>query len=226
MGELREHLARHRLAELRRGARITYEVEANWKLIAENYSECLHCPGVHPELNRLSHYLSGESVTGPGLWCGGSMTLSDDAETMAREGGTNHRPPIRGLTQKDLRSVYYYLLFPNVLVSLHPDYVMLHTLWPRAVDRTEVVCEWYFERTTIEAEGFDPQDAVDFWDQVNREDWDICALNQRGLRNRDATAGRYSGREHDVHRFDMMVAGRYLDALRAKVASERGDLLG
>ena len=219
VGDLRDHLAHYRLQDLRRGARIVYEVEANWKLIAENYSECLHCPGVHPELNRLSHYLSGESVTGPGLWCGGSMTLSDDAETMAREGGTNHRPPIRGLTEKDLRSVYYYLLFPNVLVSLHPDYVMLHTLWPRAVDRTEVVCEWYFERTTIEAAGFDPQDAVDFWDQVNREDWDICALNQRGLRNRDATAGRYTGQEDDVHDFDVMVAGRYLEALRAEVAS-------
>jgi len=219
VGELREHLAHYRLDELRRGARISYEVEANWKLIAENYSECLHCPGVHPELNRLSHYLSGESVSGAGAWCGGSMTLSEHAETMAREGGTNHRPPIKGLTEKDLRSVYYYLLFPNVLVSLHPDYVMLHTLWPRAVDRTEVVCEWYFERATMAKEGFDPQDAVDFWDQVNREDWDICALNQRGLRNRDATAGRYTGQEDDVHDFDVMVAGRYLEALRAEVAS-------
>ena len=219
VGDLREHLAHYRLDELRRGARISYEVEANWKLIAENYSECLHCPGVHPELNRLSHYLSGESVTGPGAWCGGSMTLSDDAETMARQGGTNHRPPIRGLSETDLRSVYYYLLFPNVLVSLHPDYVMLHTLWPRAADRTEVVCEWYFERATMVAEGFDPQDAVDFWDQVNREDWDICALNHRGLRNRDASAGRYTIQEGDVHGFDVMVAGRYLTALRAELRS-------
>ncbi|HET8953058.1 MAG TPA: aromatic ring-hydroxylating dioxygenase subunit alpha [Solirubrobacteraceae bacterium] len=219
VGDLREHLAHHRLQDLRRGARIVYEVEANWKLIAENYSECLHCPGVHPELNRLSHYLSGESVTGPGAWCGGSMTLSGDAETMAREGGINHRPPIRGLSETDLRSVYYYLLFPNVLVSLHPDYVMLHTLWPRAADRTEVVCEWYFERATMVADAFDPQDAVDFWDQVNREDWDICALNHRGLRNRDASAGRYTIQEGDVHGFDVMVAGRYLTALRAELTS-------
>ena len=32
-------------------------VNANWKVIAENYNECLHCPGVHPELNALSHFL-------------------------------------------------------------------------------------------------------------------------------------------------------------------------
>ena len=156
VGELAEHLAHYRLGDLRRGARIVYDVDANWKAIAENYSECLHCPGVHPELNRLSHYLSGESVLGAGAWCGGSMTLSDDAETMAREGGTNHRPPIAGLTEEQIRSVYYYLLFPNTLVSLHPDYVMLHTLWPRAADRTEVVCEWLFEPATMEAGGLRP----------------------------------------------------------------------
>jgi phenylpropionate dioxygenase-like ring-hydroxylating dioxygenase large terminal subunit len=214
LGDLSEHLARYRLGDLRRGARVVYDVAANWKAIAENYSECLHCPGVHPELNRLSHYLSGESIVGAGAWCGGSMTLSEDAETMARDGGASGRPPIAGLDEQALRSVFYYLVFPNVLVSLHPDYVMLHTLWPRAADRTEVVCEWYFEPATMAAEGFDPCDAVDFWDQVNREDWEVCSLTQRGLTNREALAGRYTTQEDDVHDFDVMVAGRYLEALR------------
>ena len=67
-------------------ARIVYDVDANWKAIAENYSECLHCPGVHPELNRLSHYLSGETIEGAGAWCGGSMTLAEGVETMAADG--------------------------------------------------------------------------------------------------------------------------------------------
>ncbi len=173
---------------------------------------------MHPELNKLSHYLSGESVTGAGAWCGGSMTLSDDAETMAREGGKNHRPPIAGLTDEEVRSVYYYVLFPNTLVSLHPDYVMLHTLWPRANNRTEVICEWLFEPSTMEREGFDPQDAVDFWDQVNKEDWYVCGLTQRGLSGSGAIAGRYTEQEDDVHEFDGMVAGRYLEAIRTEVA--------
>lgn len=219
VGELAADLAHYRLPELRRGARIVYEVEANWKAIAENYSECLHCPGVHPELNRLSHYLSGESKYGAGAWCGGSMTLSEDAETMAREGGKNHRPPIAGLTEEEIRSVFYYLIFPNTLVSLHPDYVMLHTLWPRANDRTQVVCEWLFEPSTIDAEGFDPQDAVEFWDQVNREDWEVCRITQLGLQGHGAIAGRYTGQEDDVHDFDRMVADRYLEALRPAEAT-------
>jgi Rieske 2Fe-2S family protein len=210
IGDLAPMLAQYRNANLQRGARIVYDVDANWKAIGENYSECLHCPGVHPELNRLSHYLSGETIEGSGLWCGGSMTLAPGVETMATDGG-HGRKPIEGV---DLRSILYFLIFPNTLVSLHPDYVMLHTLWPEAPDRTEVVCEWYFEPEAIGAPDFDPGDAVEFWDQVNREDWHVCALTQRGMSSPSFTPGRYTTQEGDVHAFDLMIAERYLQALR------------
>jgi Rieske 2Fe-2S family protein len=209
IGSLREHLARYRTGDLRRAGRLVYDVEANWKVIVENYSECLHCPGVHPELNRLSHYLTGESYTGPGAWCGGSMTLAPEAETMARDGG-HGRPAIAGV---DERAVLYFALFPNALVSLHPDYVMLHTLWPRGAGRTEIVCEWFFEPETMDAPGFDPSDAIDFWDQVNREDWHVCRLTQLGMGVPGFTPGRYTTQEGDVHDFDTMVADRYRAAL-------------
>jgi Rieske 2Fe-2S family protein len=218
VGELAPQLARYRLGELRRARRIVYTVDANWKAIAENYSECLHCPGVHPELNQLSHYMSGETLDGAGAWCGGSMTLRDGAVTMGIDGG-HARPPIEGLTEEDVRSVLYYVLFPNTLVSLHPDYVMLHTLWPRATDRTEVICEWLFEPATMQAEGFDASDAVEFWDQVNREDWHVCALTQRGMQSRGFEPGRYTSQEDDVHRFDVMVADRYMQAMGASVGA-------
>jgi Rieske 2Fe-2S family protein len=201
VGDLAPLLARYRTATLRRGARHAYAVAANWKVIAENYSECLHCPGVHPELNRLSHYLSGRAVpdVSDGAWCGGSMTLADGAETMGDGGRAN---------LVETREVLYFALFPNALISLHPDYVMLHTLWPRAVDRTDVVCEWFFEAGTKTT-----ADAVDFWDQVNREDWHVCELTQLGMASRAYTPGRYTTQEHDVHRFDVMVADRYAAAL-------------
>jgi Rieske 2Fe-2S family protein len=104
-------------------------------------------------------------------------------------------------------------VFPNTLISLHPDYVLLHTLWPRAADRTEVICEWFFEPETIAADGFDDSDAVAFWDQVNREDWQVCELTQRGVSSRAYLPGRYTEQEEDVHAFDVMVAERYLEAL-------------
>ena len=41
---------RFEMDELRIGASAEWMVEANWKIIIENYNECLHCPTVHPEL--------------------------------------------------------------------------------------------------------------------------------------------------------------------------------
>ena len=208
VGSLTEELDRYRTADLKRAARIDYDVKANWKAIVENYSECLHCPGVHPELNRLSHYLSGDDYEGPGAWCGGSMTLTkEDADTMALNGGHAGRPPIAGV---DPRKVLYFAIFPNTLISFHPDYVMLHTLWPRGADRTEVVCEWLFEPETMEREGFDPTDAVEFWDLVNRQDWHVCELSQLGIGSAGYTPGRYTEVESTVHDFDRMVAEAYL----------------
>ena len=220
VGDLLESLDRYRVPELQKAQGTVYEVEANWKGIAENYNECLHCPGVHPELNALSDYRSGEEVDGEGSWCGGSMTLNEEAETMGTgDGHATGRPPIRGLTETDVNSVYYFALFPNALVSLHPDYFMLHTLWPRSSGRTEVTCEWFFEPETIAREDFDPSDAVDFWDMVNRQDWYVCELAQKGVRTKGYTAGRYSGEEADTHAFDLMVAGRYMEALREGVTA-------
>ena len=208
VGALAAHLDAYRTGELRRAARIDYDVAANWKAIAENYSECLHCPGVHPELNRLSHYQSGHDFEGPGAWCGGSMTLTkDDADTMALNGGHGGRPSIAGV---DPRVVLYFALFPNCLVSLHPDYVMLHTLWPRGAGRTHVTCEWFFEPETMDREGFDGSDAIGFWDLVNRQDWEICELAQLGLGSAGYTPGRYTEAEGTVHDFDRMVAEAYL----------------
>src|SRR5262249_48672403 len=142
------------------------------------------------------------------------------AETMGREGGhAGARPPIAGLDESDLRNILYMALFPNALISLHPDYVMLHTLWPREPGLTDVLCEFFFEPETIAAPGFHAGDATGFWNQVNSEDWHVCELAQLGVASRGYSAGRYSAEEHDVHAFDAMVAARYMEGLREEVAA-------
>ena len=219
VGDLLAMLERYRLADLRVGGGAVYDVAANWKGIAENYNECLHCPGVHPELNALSNYMSGEEMQGSGSWCGGSMFITaEDAATMGKDGGhAGNRARIEGLTEEDDKTILYFALFPNALVSMHPDYVMLHTLYPRAPGRTEVICEWFFERRAVEAGDFDPSDAIEFWDQTNRQDWYVCELTQKGVGTTGYTAGRYSAEEGTVHEFDNLVAGKYMEALNGKV---------
>ena len=53
LGPIATRVDRFPLHELVVGGSITYEVAANWKVIAENYNECYHCGPVHPELCEL-----------------------------------------------------------------------------------------------------------------------------------------------------------------------------
>jgi len=210
LGDLVDHFARFDVASLRSAASRTYEVDANWKFVAENYSECYHCPGLHPQLNRLTPYDLGADFESHGEWQGGYMELIDSAETMALDGGhRNGRPPMAGCTLDDERRVTYYLVWPNIFLSIHPDYLLVHTLTPTAVGHTRITCEWLFEPATMARPGFDPKDAVEFWDLTNRQDWHVCELQHRGTASQSWSAGRYSNAEPSVHAFDLMVVDRY-----------------
>ncbi|HUG47067.1 MAG TPA: aromatic ring-hydroxylating dioxygenase subunit alpha [Candidatus Limnocylindria bacterium] len=211
LADLPAHLERHAPGRLRRGRRIEYDVAANWKVIAENYSECYHCPGVHPQLNRLSPYDRGRNLESRGPWAGGWMELIEAAETMSTDGDSHGRPPLAGITGEDQRRIYYFVVWPNLLLSLHPDYVMTHQVWPIDAEHSRVICEWFFEPATMARPDFDPTDAVDFWDQTNRQDWAVCERQQEGTRSRAYVPGRYSLMEDMVHAFDLMVADRYAD---------------
>ncbi len=129
LGELPAKFEQWGMSDLRLGHRIVYDVKANWKLIIQNYNECLHCPNLHPALNKLSHYLSGENEPLRTTYMGGRMDLRPGVETLSMD-GTCPRGLLPGLSGEDRRRVYYYAIFPNMLLSLHPDYMMVHTLWP------------------------------------------------------------------------------------------------
>ncbi len=108
--------------------------------------------------------------------------------------------------------MYYYAIFPNMLLSLHPDYMMVHTLWPIAPDRTINVCEWHFHPSELSRPGFDPSDAVEFWDMTNRQDWHVCELSQAGIASRAYTPGPYSNREDLLYAFDRMIVELHAQA--------------
>ena len=193
-----------RMEDLRRGKRIVYDVKANWKLIIQNYNECLHCPNLHPALNKLSHYLSGENEPLQATYMGGRMDLRPGVETLSKD-GLCRRDFLPGLSDDDRRRVYYYAIFPNMLLSLHPDYMMVHSLWPIAPDRTINVCEWHFQPSELARKEFDASDAIEFWDMTNRQDWHVCELSQLGISSRAYRPGPYSNREDLLYAFDRMI---------------------
>jgi Rieske 2Fe-2S family protein len=195
------------MADLRLVERRRYALRANWKLVIQNYSECLHCPIVHPLLQRQSHYMSGDNEPPRPTYLGGRMDLREGVQTLSMDGQTTC-PSLPGLGADDRRHVYYYALLPNLLLNLHPDYMLTFTLWPLAVDRTDVVCEWHFHPDAIARPDFDPRGAIEFWDLTNRQDWELSELAQEGIGSRGYRPGPYSNREELLQGLDRFVLER------------------
>ncbi len=197
---LDEIVAAYRPETLALGATHEYVVAANWKVLTENYHECYHCPLIHPELCEVSPPDSGTNYERPGAWVGGSMDLRDGAQTMSLDG----RSLGSSIAGVDPRQVRYLGLLPNLLLSLHPDYVMTHRMTPLAPDRTAVECAWYFPSADV-----DPAYAVDFWDTTNRQDWAACESVQRGLSSPHFRPGPLAPSEDAVHQFVTTIAHGY-----------------
>ncbi|HMF80654.1 MAG TPA: SRPBCC family protein [Candidatus Acidoferrum sp.] len=171
--------------------RIEYDVCANWKLMFENYSECYHCPGVHPQLQKVSPYDSAENDLREGPFLGGFMKINlGKSLTMSGNACAAFVGKIENLQQ-----VFYYSIFPNMLLSLHPEYVMVHQLWPQSPERTLIVCDWLFHPDAFGRKDFRPEDAIEFWDMTNKQDWHVCELSQQGIASRAYEPGPYSARE-------------------------------
>ncbi|MEY2564076.1 MAG: glycine betaine catabolism [Verrucomicrobiota bacterium] len=181
------------LPKLRSARRVEYDVHANWKLIFENYSECYHCPGVHPALQKLTPYDLAENDLCEGPFLGGFMPITKGHSLTVT--GNACALPVGDIRGKDNERVFYYSIFPNMLLSMHPEYVMVHRLWPQSPERTQIVCDWFFNPEAFERSDFHPDDAVEFWDVTNRQDWHVCELSQLGIASRAYTPGLYSSRE-------------------------------
>src|SRR5438045_2532642 len=112
---------------LRSAKRIEYDVRANWKLMFENYSECYHCPGVHPMLSKVSPYDSAENDLAEGPFLGGFMTINP-GKSLSMSGNAcalmieHDRPPSPGYgaagqqkhEKESTQRVFYYSIFPNM----------------------------------------------------------------------------------------------------------------
>jgi Rieske 2Fe-2S family protein len=188
-------LDRFGLAHLDIGHSQRYYVHANWKLVFENYSECQHCPMIHPELTTVLPYNSGANDLVEGPFLGGYMEIAPPHASATISGRACGRRVSDALEGDDLRRAYYYALMPNMLLSVHPDYVNYYMIAPVSVDRTIVDSQWLFAPQNKGEPGFNPGDAIEFWDVTNRQDWEIVAANQRGISSSRYTPGPYSPRE-------------------------------
>lgn len=194
LGPIVDRTRRYPLAELRRGLTFTYDVAANWKIVAENYNECYHCGPVHPELCDL---VPAFRRGGGGLDWPDGIPHREGAWTFTTT-GTSNRRPFDGLDDAERVKHKGELIYPNLLLSLSAEHVAAFRLVPRGPDSTTVVCELLFHPDALADDDFDPSDAGDLWDVVNRQDWSICESVQRGMGSRGWRGGWFAPMEDDT----------------------------
>jgi glycine betaine catabolism A len=191
---------RYRMDELRIGVRLSYEVAANWKIVVENYNECLHCPTIHAELVAVVPlYRFGEVWDDETQDAGNQMI--EGATSFSRTGSSS-LPPLPGLDPVDRGMYYGTFQYPNLLLNLHPDAAMYYILYPRGPAHTTVVSEYLFRPETIAAPDFAPDSVVEFWDLISKQDWAVCERAQTGVSSRTYRSGVYPRKDRFLFDFN------------------------
>lgn len=209
IGPAPRRLGNYPLSELKTARAISYDVAANWKVIAENYNECYHCGGVHPELCAVV----------PVFRSGAGLNLDWEEGVPHRDGawtytftGTTNRKSFEGLSETEKVRHKGELVYPNLLLSVSADHGAAFILWPLAPDRTRVDVRFLFAPDEMARDDFDPSDAVDFWDITNRQDWAVCERVQKGMSSHVHTHGYYAPMEDESLDIRRYIAAHIKDA--------------
>lgn len=184
-----EHL---HLDELRTAVTTTTDVRANWKIIVENYQECLHCSWVHPELVDLVPLYKTGSVVDPHRVDGG-VTIRGNSFSLT---GNSNLPVLPHMPADEAGSYYGATVFPNMFIDVTGTCVIISSMWPKSADETTVVMEYLFAAETIAAADFDPSEIVDFSELVGKQDYDVSERVQRGVSSRYFDHGVLAPHDH------------------------------
>jgi phenylpropionate dioxygenase-like ring-hydroxylating dioxygenase large terminal subunit len=178
-------IGRYDLDGLGLGRRISYDVRANWKLIVENFMECYHCASIHPELTAvLPEFRRGFAAQ---YYVGHGAEYSPGAEGFTIDGSAGFAP-LPGLTPGQLRRYFAATIRPQVFVNLVSDHVIFHRMFPLAVDRTRIECDWLYPPEVI-ASGADLSPSVELFHRVNQQDFAACEQCQPAMASRAYDAG-------------------------------------
>ena len=189
--DLIERFERLNLEQLNWFDRRRYTLNCNWKVFVDNYLDGgYHVPHIHGGLNSVLDYRNYTIETGERFCLQSSpmVSTSGEAKTAAVRKG---------------KRAFYYWIYPNLMINIYDGVMDANLVIPLAVDRTEVVFDYYFADISEQARERNLA-SVAVSEQIQAEDVAICESVQRGLNSRTYDAGRLSVRreagEHLFHR--------------------------
>ena len=175
-------LEKFNLATLKNARTTIDEVEANWKVLAENYSECLHCAVVHPELvDLVPVYKTGKTTQEDRSDWGVSLTPGATSLSFKKD---ENLPLLPSMDDLDDYSVFGAYVYPNMLIDISPTVAVLTRYVPRSATHTTVYTYYLFPKEVVDNPEFDLEPTISFSDLVNQQDISVCVRVQRGVASR------------------------------------------
>lgn len=196
--------------ELVTGHTLIKEMACNWKIFWENYNECLHCPGIHPELcDLVPIYRNGIMAENEAADWPAERTPRAKLKDGARSWTVNGKacgPEFENLSALQREEGHFFVtLLPTMYIVAHADYVRAVSLRPLGPERTELRAEWLFLKSTLADPRFNLKNVTDFATTVMLQDGAACEMNQRGLRASVFKHGRLMPQEFDVYKFQQWI---------------------
>jgi Rieske 2Fe-2S family protein len=218
LGDLPRKFKSYGFENLRIGKRVVADVKANWKLLAENFAECFHCPPIHPELCRVVTAYQDAGAWGLGKRAEDKAEYKPGAQTLTLD-GTSRLPALEKLTDEERKTLYIpEMLPPNLFFNVQPDYVNSHMMFPTGPESVRIVYDWLFEPRHLPLPEADLRHYVELWEITNAQDARNCEWQQRGIHALPFEHGHYVPQEFDAHRFAQWVR-KGLGAKGTKAAS-------
>lgn len=195
------HLAEYGLAELRIGHVSTIDVQANWKIVIENYNECLHCPTIHPELVAVVPAYKKGDIFEAGRADGG-VSLADGRTAMATDPRLR-LPLLPGFEGRGDPEAYYGAgVYPTMFLDVDGSSCLATAVFPTGPRSCRLVTEYLFSPKALEDPAFDPSPIVEFNERVTAQDNEACERVQRGVTSRAFDHGVFPEKDSWVFGFD------------------------
>jgi phenylpropionate dioxygenase-like ring-hydroxylating dioxygenase large terminal subunit len=207
LGNMPARFDDHGASQMRLVGKLDFEINSNWKLLAENALEAYHTGSVHRET--LGQQES-RPVQTAGNWTG--LLVEDEYSVATLPGDGNPFPFIGGLGDEAAAGAYFTMLYPSTQLVFAQDCMWWLAFTPVAVDRTQLSIGACFPQSTCELEGFEEKLKPYFerWQRATAEDNAICEQQQQGQAF-ERPPGRYAASEFAVHAFDNWIIDQVLE---------------
>lgn len=216
LGAEAQNVERWPLASLVSVHREVTTLACNWKLFWENYSECYHCPGIHPELCRVMplyregvlSYADSRTTPKSGEFADPRPRVAPGLVTWTLDGQTK-LPLIDGPSPEDRAPGVVFASFTaSFFIVAHPDYVRSVRILPRGPENVELTVDWLLPPGVAERYPEELERMCALGRLVVAQDGRACELNQLGLRSRRHRAGVLMPQEESLHEFHEWLRSR------------------